>query len=280
MPVLRLTKHHGQGNDFLVLLDPDGRHPLDAAMARFLCDRHGGVGADGVIRATRAEPGDDGAVLRMELRNADGGIAEMSGNGVRCLAQAAVDAGLASGPVFVVRTLAGPRMLTVGPGQGAGTMQVSVDMGDAELGADEHGRAVEQLLPDGGWRARTVSVGNPHLVLLGPHLDGADLDDIDVAGTGSAVQDAYAGGINVELVAPGPSAGELVLRVWERGVGETLACGTGSCAAAAAARAWGVVGDRVLVHNPGGTLEVGLNGRGVVLAGLVRRICTVEVEVP
>ncbi|HWD71023.1 MAG TPA: diaminopimelate epimerase, partial [Actinomycetota bacterium] len=108
MPVLRLTKHHGQGNDFLVLLDPDGRYPLDAATARFLCDRHRGVGADGVIRATRAEPGDDCAVLRMELRNADGGTAEMSGNGVRCLAQAAVDAGLASGPELVIRTLAGP----------------------------------------------------------------------------------------------------------------------------------------------------------------------------
>jgi diaminopimelate epimerase len=275
MPVLRLTKHHGQGNDFLVLLDPDGRQGLDAATARFLCDRHAGVGADGVIRATWAEPGDDGAVLRMELRNADGGTAEMSGNGVRCLAQAAVDAGLASGPELVIRTLAGPRMLTVGPGQGPGAMQVSVDMGGAELGADDNDRALEELLPDGGWRARTVSVGNPHLVLLGPDLDG-----VDVARTGSAAQDAYAGGINVELVAPGPTPGELVLRVWERGVGETLACGTGSCAAAAAARAWGVVGDRVLVHNPGGTLEVGLNGRRVVLAGLVRRICTVEVDVP
>jgi diaminopimelate epimerase len=275
MPVLRLTKHHGQGNDFLVLLDPDGRQPLDAALARFLCDRHGGVGADGLIRATRAEPGNDGAVLRMELRNADGGVAEMSGNGVRCLAQAAVDAHLAKGPVFVIRTLAGPRTLTVGPGQGMGTMQVSVDMGGAELGAEDDDQAVEKLLPDGDWRARTVSVGNPHLVLLGPNLDG-----VDVARTGSAAQDAYADGINVELVAPGPAPGELVLRVWERGVGETLACGTGSCAAAAAARAWGVVGDRVLVHNPGGTLEVGLNGRGVMLAGLVRRICTVEVEVP
>src|SRR5437016_8463666 len=106
MPVLRLTKHHGQGNDFLVLLDPDGRQPLDATTARFLCDRRRGVGADGVIRATLVGPGDDGAALDMELRNADGGIAEMSGNGVRCLAQAAVDAGLASPPTFVVRTLA------------------------------------------------------------------------------------------------------------------------------------------------------------------------------
>jgi diaminopimelate epimerase len=280
MPVLRLTKHHGRGNDFLVLLDPDDRHPLDSATARQLCDRRRGVGADGVIRATLAEPGDDGAALCMELRNADGGIAEMSGNGVRCLAQAAVDAGVASGPAFVIRTLAGPRTVTVGPSERAGTMQVSVDMGEAELGEEEPDGTVEKLLPDGSWRARTVSVGNPHLVLLGPDLDGPDLEKIDMARTGWEAQDAYPGGINVELVAPGPGPGELVLRVWERGVGETLACGTGSCAAAAAARSWGVVGDQVLVHNPGGTLEVGVNGLGVVLASPVRRICTVEVEVP
>jgi diaminopimelate epimerase len=279
MPVLRLTKHHGQGNDFLVLLDPDDRHPLDAAGARFLCDRHRGVGADGVIRAALARPGRDGAALTMELRNADGGIAEMSGNGVRCLAQAAVDAGLVPGPTFVVRTLAGPRTVRVAPAEEAGIAYVSVEMGAAELGAEEDGRtleeALEKTLPEGGWRARTVSVGNPHLVLLGPDLDG-----IDVAGTGSAAQDAYAGGVNVELVTCGPVADELVLRVWERGVGETLACGTGSVAAAVAARAWGVVGDRVLVHNPGGTLEVSLNGTGVELAGPVRRICAVEVDIP
>jgi len=275
MSVLRLTKHHGQGNDFLVLLDPEDRQPLDPATARFLCDRRCGVGADGVIRATRAEPGADGAALTMELRNADGGTAEMSGNGVRCLAQAAVDEGLASPPTFVVRTLAGPRTVTVHPGQDATTAEVIVDMGAAELGAEEHDPMLEAMLPEGGWRARTVRVGNPHLVLL-----GSDLDGVDVARAGNAAQAAHAGGINVELVTLGAAADELVLRVWERGVGETLACGTGSCAAAAAARAWGVVGDRVRVHNPGGTLEVGLNGTGVVLAGPVRRVFSAEVDIP
>ena len=275
MPVLRLTKHHGQGNDFLVLLDPDDRQPLDPAAVRYLCDRRRGVGADGVIRVTRATPGDDAATLGMELRNADGGAAEMSGNGIRCLAQAAVDAGLASPPTFTVRTLAGPRTVTVSPGGQAGSAQVSVDMGTAVMGAEEDGPTLDAIPPGRGWRARTVCVGNPHLVLLGAELDG-----IDVARAGSAAQDAYPGGINLELVTPGPAADELVLRVWERGVGETLACGTGSCAAAAAARAWGVVGDYVRVHNPGGTLEVGLNGTGVVLAGPVRRVFAAEVDIP
>jgi diaminopimelate epimerase len=275
MPALSLTKHHGQGNDFLILLDRDDRCRIDPSTVQFVCERRRGVGADGLIRVTPADPGGDGAVLTMELHNADGGTAEMSGNGIRCLAQAAVDEGLASPPSFVVRTLAGPRTVTVVPGPGAGSAQVTVDMGAAELGPEDRHPAIETLLPDRGWRARTVCVGNPHLVLL-----GTDLDGVDVTGAGAALQDRYAGGINLELVSPGPGPDELVLQVWERGVGETLACGTGSCAAAAAAQAWGVVGDRVRVHNPGGVLEVGLNGTGVVLGGVVHRVCSVEVDIP
>src|SRR5277367_4842126 len=101
-----LTKHHGAGNDFLVILDPDDRRPLSAAGVRVLCDRHRGIGADGVLRVMN---GRAGAVLSMELRNADGGVAEMSGNGIRCLVQAAVDAGLVKPPTFTVSTLAGLR---------------------------------------------------------------------------------------------------------------------------------------------------------------------------
>jgi diaminopimelate epimerase len=275
MPALRLTKHHGQGNDFLVLLDADDRCRINPTTVRSLCERRRGVGADGLIRVTGADSAGDGAALTMELHNADGGRAEMSGNGIRCLAQAAVDEGLASPPTFVVHTLAGPRTVTVRPGPIAGTAQVTVDMGAAELGPEERHPSIESMLPDRGWRARTVCVGNPHLVLL-----GTDLDGVDVAGAGSAVQDRYTGGINLELVSPGPGPDELVLRVWERGVGATLACGTGSCAAAAAAQAWGVVGDRVRVHNPGGVLEVELDGTGVVLGGVVHRVCSVEVDIP
>jgi diaminopimelate epimerase len=211
----------------------------------------------------------------MELRNADGGIAEMSGNGVRCLAQAAVDAGLVSESTLVVRTLAGPRRVKIVPGEEYGTADVSVDMGAAQLGAGEADQRLADVFPGSGGRARTVCMGNPHLVILLPDLLGVDL-----ARAGAAAQDVYDGGINVELIAPAPISDELVMRVWERGVGETLACGTGSCAAAAAAREWGVVGDRVRVHNPGGTLDVGLNGSRASLSGLVRRVCAVEVEVP
>src|SRR5919202_530617 len=108
MADLTFTKHHGLGNDFLVLLDLDDRHPVDEELARAVCDRHRGVGADGVIRVTAAPPG-RGADVTMHLRNADGSEAEMSGNGIRCLGQAVVDAGVVAGPSVAVATVAGMR---------------------------------------------------------------------------------------------------------------------------------------------------------------------------
>ena len=108
---LQLTKHHGAGNDFLILVDIDERRPLGPELVRALCDRRFGVGADGVIRILT---GREGADLSMDLTNADGTPAEMSGNGIRCLAQAAVDAGLVSPPGFSVWTLGGVRTIGVG----------------------------------------------------------------------------------------------------------------------------------------------------------------------
>jgi diaminopimelate epimerase len=265
MPALSLTKHHGLGNDFLVLLDPEERTPVDASMARALCDRHRGIGADGIMRVT---PGTQGADVVMHLRNADGTEAELSGNGLRCLGQAVVEAGMATGPVVTVATAAGVRRLEVQPGELAGSVLVSVEMGKAELGADQ-----PQDFPDR--RARTVDMGNPHLVLVGPDPIG-----VDVAGIGSGLEQVHEGGINVEFVMVGPGRDELTMRVWERGVGETLACGTGACAAAAAAHAWGLVGERVTVLQPGGAAEVEVRADGIVLRGPAHRIARIEVELP
>src|SRR5690606_14437937 len=111
---MRLTKHHGLGNDFLVVLDPEAAHPLDAEIARQLCDRHTGIGADGVMRAVPPAPGEP-AIARMELRNADGSRAEMSGNGIRCFAQALRLGGWpgAEADEIAVATDAGLRTVTV-----------------------------------------------------------------------------------------------------------------------------------------------------------------------
>ena len=265
MTTLSLTKHHGLGNDFLVLLDIDGHQPVDAALARALCDRHRGVGADGVIRVTA---GTDGAEFTMHLRNADGGLAEMSGNGIRCLAQAVLDAGLVRGLNLSVATPAGVRRLTVrGGGDGPGTLRVSVDMGPAKVGPEQ-----PQPTPDRG--VRPVDMGNPHLVVWGPAFTTED-----VLGMGPQIEAHHAGGINVEFVTVGPGPDELTMRVWERGVGETQACGTGACAAAAAAHEWGLVGARVVVHQPGGDAEVEVRPDTVVLTGPSQRVARVEVEV-
>jgi diaminopimelate epimerase len=260
---LRFTKHHGAGNDFLVLLDLEDQRTLNGAEVRALCHRRFGVGADGVIRVLT---GGSGADLTMELHNADGSEAEMSGNGIRCLAQAAVDAGLVEPPTFGVATAAGVRIVDYKPGDRPGSATASVDMGAAVLGHD-------QPQPVEGRRARRVDMGNPHLVLLGPDPAG-----VDVAELGPQLQEVHPGGINVEFIAVGPDPDSLDLRVWERGVGETRACGTGSAAAAAAARSWGLVGERVAVHNPGGTLEVVLDGGGIRLSGPVHRVATVKVD--
>jgi diaminopimelate epimerase len=202
----------------------------------------------------------------MELWNADGSVAEMSGNGIRCLAQAAVEAGVVQPPTFTVWTLAGLRTVDYHPGSAAGVAEASVDMGKASLGPDQ-----PQESP--GRKARQVDMGNPHLVLLGPNVA-----DVDVEQSGTQLQAAYPGGINVEFIAGGPGPDAITLRVWERGVGQTQACGTGSAAAAAAAQSWGLVGDRVEVHNPGGVLTVVLATDGILLSGPVRTVAGVDID--
>jgi diaminopimelate epimerase len=264
LSALRLTKHHGAGNDFLVLLDLDDRRPLSAGEARALCDRHRGLGADGVIRAVG---GDGTAALVMDLRNADGTVAEMSGNGIRCLVQAAVDAGVVVPGVVTVRTLGGVRSVEYTRAERPGLGYGRVDMGAARLGA----RVTVEGAPGVRW-GRHVDMGNPHVVLF-----GAPVDDDTVRTVGPRVQREVPGGANVEFVWPGPGPGELGVRVWERGVGETLACGTGACAVAAAAHDHGEAGTHVRVRGPGGPLDVELGATGIVLAGPTQVVAEVTV---
>lgn len=224
--MLRLSKHHGLGNDFLIRLDGD----VDGAMSRAICDRRTGVGADGLISVV-AEGGGAGVgqPLRWTLFNADGSRAESSGNGLRCAAQAVARARGITDLDVTFETDAGSRRV-----------QLSGDVATVEMGAV----AVLRLGDDDA----EVNTGNPHLVLRVP-----DPAAIDLLALGEQHPD-----VNVEVIAPGPEPDSLAFRVHERGAGITMACGTGSVAAAAAAHAWGLVGTRVVVHNPGGDVTVEL----------------------
>lgn len=304
MSTIELVKLHGLGNDFLVALDPSAaddaagelaargsRLATSAALdplgrlAAVLCARHTGLGADGLLVARAPATGGD---VRMELRNADGREAETSGNGLRCLALALLDEGLVDGPDVAVETRAGLRTVSLVARSAPGAAELTVEMGRlevTELAAVAAGSPAGEAPGDAPgsagferWRAWSVTAGNPHLVLLAPNLD-----EVDISAIGRLLEPRRAGGQNVEVVSLGPGADELSLLVWERGAGVTLACGTGSTAAAAALRSAGLVGDRVRVHNPGGTVVVALSGAdrfapAARLTGPARRVALVAVD--
>jgi diaminopimelate epimerase len=242
---MQLTKHHGLGNDFLVLLDLDGTQPVSPALARAVCDRHRGVGADGLMRVTDGSRlGTTDCDVTMELLNADGGRAEMSGNGISCLVQAVRRAGMTWTDDVVVATDAGPRTVTARPTDHPDVERMTVDMGPAKVVDDDDWLETDAL------RIARVDVGNPHLV-----LSVHDIDKVDLAALGLRANETIPGGINVELCAV-EAADAVTMAVYERGVGLTEACGTGACAVAAAATHWRIVTSPVRVLQPGGPTEI------------------------
>ncbi|WP_419926717.1 diaminopimelate epimerase [Candidatus Poriferisocius sp.] len=263
---MQLTKHHGLGNDFLVAL-PEAL-PADApAMAQAMCHRTRGVGADGLILGLPGDPV-SGTDVTMVLFNADGSRAEMSGNGIRCLAQAYVlqgGRGRARGGLELrIGTDAGVRTVQVDPAHDPAAIQARVDMGPVSAGPGP-----ESIGYPDGLRCATADVGNPHLVIQVPDARGVD------AALDGAELSRRAGGVNVEFISPHADGRGIDLRVWERGVGATEACGTGACAAAQAAHNWGLVGSVVAVSMPGGDVVVEL-GDTAVLVGPAVFIATVD----
>ncbi|MEJ7584237.1 MAG: diaminopimelate epimerase, partial [Acidimicrobiales bacterium] len=280
----RLTKHHGLGNDFLVLLGSSAdTSDVDAATARRWCDRRRGIGADGLLVGTDGEGAAGSTVdLVMTLFNADGSRAEMSGNGIRCLAQAEARRRGVETVELRIATDGGIRSVAVEPDPAAvdqATVSATVDMGsaaagpepDIELTHDPADLGTAEALALSPRAQVTVDLGNPHLVLL---VD--DPEAVDLVAAGSLHEAAFSHGINVHAVAP--TAGQrdaLTVRVWERGVGVTDACGTGAAAAAHAAHEWGLVGRQVTVHMPGGDVEVTVDDP-IMLTGPATFVATVE----
>jgi diaminopimelate epimerase len=271
---VQLTKHHGLANDFLVVLDEvNGRAlTIDRDLAVRLCDRRCGIGADGLIHGEAPSPGTDVDVV-MHLYNADGSRADMSGNGIRCLAQAVAMAREVREAVLLVATDGGVRRLQVEASADLRTSLVRVDMGPAGVGPPIPPAVSDRIAGAGASHSTnfvTADMGNPHLVIV-----VADPALIDLATEGPWFEQHFADGMNVEFIAC-RGTDILELRVWERGAGITQACGTGACAAAHAAHAWGLVGERVRVDMPGGSAEVEL-GDTISLIGPASHVATVEV---
>ncbi|MFT7648203.1 MAG: diaminopimelate epimerase [Candidatus Poriferisodalaceae bacterium] len=245
------SKHHGLANDFLVILACSEAEVVEAAgvslaeLAVAMCDRLVGIGADGLIVGVDRPAGD--ADLQMILHNADGSRAEMSGNGIRCLAQAEA---MRRGEDVVLRIATDGGVRTVEVTEtGPGIVQASVEMGPVGAGP---GVAAEVESDDLTLRAATGDLGNPHLV-----VEVADPHGIDVAAVGARFESKYPRGINVEFIRRHPSSPDTIeLAVWERGVGITQACGTGATASATRAHEWGLVGRLVTVNMPGGSAQV------------------------
>jgi diaminopimelate epimerase len=261
---LELDKYEGTANDFVVL-DVEDASRVDAELAARLCDRHRGIGADGVLFVIKGEGGAD---ARMIVVNADGSRPEMCGNGLRCVALHVVERdGAASNEArreVTVDTDAGRKRCIVET-RGPGEAMVTVDMGRITVG-----EAVGLRLGDRIVSARKADAGNPHAVTF----DALGDDDLDALGADLQKGPIFPHGVNLERASL-QRDGSIRVDVFERGVGRTLACGTGACAVAAVAIERGLAkrGAPITVALAGGALEITLDDAGVArMRGPARRV--------
>jgi diaminopimelate epimerase len=290
---IRFTKMQGAGNDFVVLDETRGRLNLTRGQYQFLADRHFGVGADQIL-SVRPSPA-EGIDFEYAIHNADGGQVEQCGNGARCFARFVRDKGLASSDTLKVSTVSGviePRLNPDG--------RVTVDMGPPVFDPSliPFDRAGLSPQPDGQWEkwhlalgtsadsaiisVAIVSMGNPHAVQEIPDADGAP---VRIQGPLIEHHPRFPNRVNAGFMQV-VSRTRIRLRVWERGAGETLACGTGACAAVVAGIRLGRLDATVDVETRGGVLTVEWAGEGpqgmapVLMTGPAVTVFEGEIEVP
>ncbi len=285
MSSIAFTKGHGTGNDFVIIPDVDGSLDLSDDQVAALCDRRFGIGADGILRVVRSRALAAGeatpeAEWFMDYRNADGSAAEMCGNGIRVFGKYLIETGLAD--------LDGDEQLLIGTRAGTKAVTRAVNGFEVDLGvwraeADEttvRARGVDVPRPGQG-----IDVGNPHVVVALSSVDELDRLDLTVQ---PILAPEPADGANIEFVVPADplvrdGVGAITMRVFERGVGETLSCGTGVAASALAVRHWAGAGapDTWQVDVPGGRLGVRVvrraDGEHVLLSGPATLVYSGEV---
>jgi len=254
------SKMHGIGNDFVVIDDLAEELDFAPDAVRWFCDRHFGIGADGLILVRPATRPD--ADFLMQYYNADGSVAEMCGNGIRCLAKYIVDHDLVAQDAerMRVETLGGVMAISFTRDHDGTMLVATVDMGEpvlapAEIPADFEGDQVFECdlqTALGTFKVTAISMGNPHAVIWVEDVDDAPVDTV---GPLIETHERFPNKTNVEF-AEYVGEDRIRLRVWERGVGETLACGTGACATLVAGTLACIVGREAVIDLPGGELLV------------------------
>ena len=252
---MKFTKMHGLGNDYVYVNCFEEKIDNPPAVARFVSDRHFGIGSDGLIMINPSKTAD----FEMEMYNADGSRGEMCGNGIRCVAKYVYDYGLTDKTQISVETLGGIKYLDLTVEDGK-VSQVKVDMGKPELEADlipiisEREQVIDEPIEVDGkeYHMTGVSMGNPHAVIYVDDVKGLDLEKI---GPKFENHERFPKRINTEFVHC-IDRQTVEMRVWERGSGETLACGTGACAVAVSSILNNLTDTRVTVKLLGGDLQI------------------------
>jgi diaminopimelate epimerase len=277
MAALRFTKMHGIGNDYVYVDCFSQTVANPSELARRISPRHTGIGADGLILICPSTV----AHARMEMYNADGSRGEMCGNGIRCVGKYVYDHGLARSEALQIETDVGVKRLHLRTNHGR-VSAVTVDMGEPILDGPRIPVAAEEQVVDAPltvdgtmYHVTCVSMGNPHCVVFVPEVAGLPLAEL---GPRFAHHPFFPKGINTEFIEVLDER-TLRMRVWERGSGETAACGTGACAAVVAAALNGKTGRRVTVRLNGGDLAIEWQSDNhVLMSGPAEEVFTGEID--
>lgn len=254
--VIRFTKMHGIGNDYIYINCMESTPDRLPELAIEMSDRHFGVGGDGIVLICPSEVAD----FKMRMFNNDGSEARMCGNASRCIARYVHDHGLTDQRRISLETLSGIKVLSLNMNSGGEVESVTVDMGEPEFtpGLIPVVTASERMVEEdvetscGDVKVTAVSMGNPHGVIFVDRIEDVDFDTL---GPELESHDIWPDRANIEFLEV-ISRSEAIMRVWERGTGETLACGTGACASAVAAILTGRCDRKVTIHLRGGNLEI------------------------
>ena len=279
--MVKFTKMHGLGNDYVYMDVINQKIENRSELAKFVSDRHFGIGSDGLILICPSEKAD----FRMQMFNQDGSEAEMCGNGIRCVGKFVYDKGLTNKTTITVETLAGIKTLVMTEKNGK-IEAVRVDMGEPILepklipviSEENPVKNLQLKVEDKEFKFTCVSMGNPHAVAFIEE----DVNDFDICKYGAKleVNKAFPNKANIEFINVIDDK-TLKMRVWERGAGETLACGTGACASAVAAMLNGYTSREVTVHLLGGDLKIEWSkaDNHVYMTGTATTVFEGEIEV-